>query len=314
MPLFTTTIAASAAALGTLSFGIPSLAAAAVGGAGGLDTLLSGQAAVAFLTLAALEIVLGIDNVVFIAILVAKLPPERQAAARRLGLGLAMGMRILLLLAISWIMGLTQPLFGIPAVWTGEAGDAHPVSGRDLILLVGGLFLLAKATHEIHAKLEGPDHAADAGGTKRPAARFGTVIVQVILLDIVFSLDSVITAVGMVKTAPGKEWVGLTVMIAAVVASVAVMLFASGPIAGFVDRHPTIKMLALSFLILIGAMLVGEGFGAHIPKGYVYFAMAFSLAVELLNMRLRRAAGPPVHLHSKFVAGDVERKIVEAAG
>lgn len=277
------------------------LAATPVGGAG-LESLLSGQAAIAFLTLAALEIVLGIDNVVFIAILVAKLPPERQAAARRLGLGLAMGMRILLLLAISWIMGLTAPLFGIPAVWTGAEGDAHQVSGRDLILLIGGLFLLAKATHEIHAKLEGPDHAA--GGPTRATAAFGTVIVQVILLDIVFSLDSVITAVGMVKTAPGKEWVGLTVMIAAVVASVAVMLFASGGISRFVDRHPTIKMLALSFLMLIGVMLVAEGFHAHIPKGYVYFAMAFSLGVELLNMKMRRPKTEPVHLHSAMGRAD----------
>jgi predicted tellurium resistance membrane protein TerC len=307
-------LALPAAVIASVTAVAESLAAAPAGGPG-LESLFSGQAAVALLTLAALEIVLGIDNVVFISILVAKLPAERQAAARRLGLGLAMGMRILLLLAISWIMGLTKPWFFIPAVWTGEAGDWKPFSGRDVILLVGGLFLLAKATHEIHAKLEGPDAHGSAAGGKPAVASFGLVITQIILLDIVFSLDSVITAVGMVTTAPGKEWVALTVMITAVVMSVAVMLVAAGPISWFVDKHPTIKMLALSFLMLIGVMLVAEGFGAHIPKGYVYFAMAFSLLVELLNLRARRkSATPPVQLHSKYVAGDVERQVVEAAG
>jgi predicted tellurium resistance membrane protein TerC len=272
------------------------LAAAPVGGEG-LQSLLSGEAILALVTLTALEIVLGIDNVVFISILVAKLPVEQQPRARRLGLGLAMGMRILLLLAIGWIMGLTKPLFEIPAFWTGADGDGHAVSGRDLILLIGGLFLLAKATHEIHGKLEGEEH--HAGGGKAVSA-FGTVIIQIILLDIVFSLDSVITAVGMVKTAPGKEWIGLSVMITAVVISVGVMLIAAGPIASFVDRHPTIKMLALSFLILIGVMLMIEGLHGHIPKGYVYFAMAFSLGVELLNMKLRKKS-TPVKLHSALV-------------
>ncbi|QOV92544.1 TerC family protein [Humisphaera borealis] len=267
-----------------------------------MHTLLSGEALIAFLTLAALEIVLGIDNVVFISILVGRLPVDQQPKARKLGLGLAMGMRILLLLAIGWIMGLKSDLVTIPAFWTGVEGDSHGVSGRDLILLIGGLFLIYKSTHEIHNKLEGEEHHASEGG--KAGAAFGKVIIQIILIDIVFSLDSVITAVGMVKTAPGKEWVGMTVMISAVVVSVGVMLFASAAIARFVDRHPTIKMLALSFLLLIGVTLIAEGLHFHVPKGYVYFAMAFSLGVELLNMKLRKKSPTPVKLHSALVADE----------
>ena len=264
----------------------------------GIDSLLSVEAGVALLTLTLLEIVLGIDNIVFIAILAGKLPAEKRDRARRLGLGLAMGIRILLLLSISWIMGLTKPLFSIPAFWTSLGADSFGISGRDLILLLGGLFLIAKATYEIHDKLEGEEHTPDAA---KAGASFGAIITQILLLDIVFSLDSVITAVGMVTTHPDKKWVGLSIMIAAVIIAVAVMLFASGPISRLVERHPTLKMLALSFLLLIGVMLVVEGLHAHIPKGYIYFAMAFSLGVELLNMRLRKAPAKPVHLHQSYV-------------
>jgi len=267
---------------------------------GGITSLLSAEAIVALLTLTTLEIVLGIDNIVFIAILVAKLPKEKQDAARRLGLGLAMGIRILLLLAISWIMGLTKDLFWIPAFWTSAAGDYHGVNGRDLILLIGGLFLIGKSTYEIHDKLEGADHHGPSGGG---AASFGAIIVQILVLDIVFSLDSVITAVGMVKTDPAHKWVGLSIMITAVVIAVGVMLLSAKRVSDFVDKHPTIKMLALSFLLLIGVMLVAEGARQHIPKGYVYFAMAFSLGVEVMNMRLRKVADP-VKLHQTYVKGD----------
>ncbi|HMZ50766.1 MAG TPA: TerC family protein [Candidatus Sumerlaeota bacterium] len=232
--------------------------------------LFSGQNIIAFLTLAILEIVLGIDNIVFIAILTAKLPQEKQQLARQLGLALAMVMRILLLLAISWVMGLTNELFKI-----GKWG----FSGKDLILLGGGLFLLAKSTHEIHEKIEEAGHSEEQKKA-RAAASFGAVIVQIMLLDIVFSLDSVITAVGMVQH--------ISIMIAAVIAAVAVMMIFSGPISRFVHDHPTIKILALSFLILIGVMLVAEGFGEHIPKGYIYFAMAFSLMVEMINLRIAK--------------------------
>jgi predicted tellurium resistance membrane protein TerC len=245
-----------------------------------LDAFTTAQGWISFATLAAMEIVLGIDNVVFLTILSGRLPAEQQARARRLGLGLALGMRILLLLTISWLMGLTRPLFHLLG---------HPFSGRDLILLVGGLFLIAKATHEIHDKLE-VKH--EEGGAARVGASFGAVLAQIALLDVVFSLDSVITAVGMVGD--------LAIMIAAVVASVVVMLFFAGAVGGFVNRHPTMKMLALSFLLLIGVMLVAEGMGQHVPKGYVYFAMAFSLGVELLNMRVRRAHEAPLALHHRF--------------
>ncbi|HYG67113.1 MAG TPA: TerC family protein [Anaeromyxobacteraceae bacterium] len=236
---------------------------------------------VSLLTLAALEIVLGIDNVVFLTILAGRLPKEQQGKARQLGLAFALVTRVLLLFAISWVMGLTRPLFSI----VGQA-----VSGRDLILLVGGLFLIGKATFEIHDKLEvkHEEHGARAA----TGAVFWSVIVQIGLLDIVFSLDSVITAVGMAEH--------LSIMVAAVVVAMGVMLAFANPIGEFVERHPTMKMLALSFLILIGVMLVAEAFHQHVPKGYIYFAMAFSLVVELLNMRMRKASESPVKLHHKF--------------
>ncbi|NNL86855.1 MAG: TerC family protein [Myxococcales bacterium] len=244
--------------------------------------LLTSENLVALLTLTALEIVLGIDNIVFISILCAKLPPKLQARGRQLGLALAMGMRIVLLLSISWVMGLTEPLFSL----LGKV-----VSGRDLILLVGGLFLLGKATWEIHDKLEGADqHGASSG--KRVYASFGAVLVQIAALDVVFSLDSVITAVGMADH--------IEIMVVAVVIAVLVMMIFAGAISRFVEKHPTLKMLALSFLILIGAMLILEGFGTHVEKGYIYFAMAFSLGVELLNMRFRKTRNP-VGLKQSYV-------------
>ena len=230
---------------------------------------------IALVTLTLLEIVLGIDNVVFISILAGKLPKEQQAKARQIGLSLALVMRILLLLTISWIAGLTKPLF--------EVMD-HPVSGRDLILLLGGLFLIGKATHEIHGKIEGEDGTI----TRRMAPSFMSVIIQILLLDVVFSLDSVITAVGMVKE--------IGIMIAAVVIAMVFMLVFAGKISAFIERHPTFKLLALSFLILIGFALVAESFHREIPKGYIYFAMAFSVGIELLNMKLRKKAEPlPLH-------------------
>jgi predicted tellurium resistance membrane protein TerC len=233
------------------------------------------EAWIGFLTLTALELVLGIDNIVFISILAGKLPAHQQKGARRSGLLLAMVSRILLLFSLSWVIGLTAPLFN---------PFGHSVSGRDLVLLVGGLFLVAKSTHEIHAKLEG-----DTGGRSTAVApSLASVLFQILLLDMVFSLDSVITAVGMVKE--------LEVMVAAVVLSVAFMMFFAEPVSAFVDRHPTVKMLALSFLLMIGVMLIADGFGHHIPKGYVYFAMAFSVLVEMLNLRTRRHE-PPVKLH-----------------
>jgi len=253
-----------------------------------MDWIADPQVWIAFLTLAALEIVLGIDNIVFISILVGKLPASRQASAYRIGLGLAMIMRILLLLSLSWIMGLTRPLFTVPIA------DAE-ISGRDLVLIVGGLFLVAKSTHEIHDKLEGHEGAKSA----RVAASYGAVLAQIMALDIVFSLDSVITAVGMVQQ--------VGVMIAAVVAAVAVMMVFARPIGDYVARHPTIKMLALSFLLAIGVMLMADGFGHHVPKGYLYFAMAFSLAVEMLNLKAGHRE-TPVHLRQPYTAGDGEAK------
>jgi predicted tellurium resistance membrane protein TerC len=242
----------------------------------------------ALLTLTLLEVVLGIDNIVFISILVNKLPPERRDFARRLGLGLAMGIRILLLLAISWVMRLTDPITPqIDAFWTDDPADKFFLTGKDLVLLLGGLFLLWKATHEIHSKLEGDDHASPSVGGQ-VVKGFGATIVQILLIDIVFSLDSVITAVGMAQH--------IEIMIAAVVIAVGVMLVFSGPIAALINRHPTLQMLALSFLILIGVMLVVEAFHGHVPKGYIYFAMAFSVGVEVLNIRLRKKA-TPVQLH-----------------
>jgi predicted tellurium resistance membrane protein TerC len=244
--------------------------------------LFTSENLIALLTLTSLEIVLGIDNIVFISILVAKLPAAKQGRARRLGLLLAMGMRIGLLLAITWVMGLTRPLFSLL-----DRG----FTGRDLILLVGGLFLVAKATWEIHDKLEGGDHAQ----VRVKAATFGAVLAQIMLLDIVFSLDSVITAVGMARD--------VEIMIAAVMIAVFVMMLAAGGISSFIERHPTMKMLALSFLLLIGVMLIADGFGQHVSKGYIYFAMAFSLFVEILNLRIRRRGEPPVHLHQSYVQG-----------
>ena len=226
---------------------------------------------IALVTLTALEIVLGVDNVVFISILAGKLPRGEQAAARRAGLAAAMLTRIALLLSLAWLISLTRPLFAV---------FGHAFSGRDLLLIAGGLFLLAKATTEIHDRLEGKEGHASA----RVAPSFAAVIVQIMLLDIVFSLDSVITAVGMANH--------LGVMIAAVVLAVGVMLWSAGPISDFVQRHPTVKMLALSFLLLIGLSLIADGLGQHIPKGYIYFAMGFSVFVEMLNLRVRRAAEP----------------------
>jgi len=245
-----------------------------------MDWMTNPESWIALLTLTVLEIVLGIDNVIFISILVGKLAKAQQPKARRLGLGLAMFLRIGLLASLAWMARLTAPLFSVLG---------RGISGRDLILLAGGLFLLTKATREIHDKLEGEEGEAGA----RVAASFAAVIVQVLLLDLVFSLDSVITAVGMANHLP--------VMIAAVVIAVGVMMFAAGPIGDFVARHPTVKMLALAFLILIGMSLLAEGLGQHIPKGYVYFAMAFSVFVEFLNLRLRKKQGTPVKLHEPYV-------------
>lgn len=244
--------------------------------------LLSWENAIALLTLTALEIVLGIDNIVFIAILAAKLPPEQQRPARRLGLTLALVTRIALLLTIAWIVGLAKTtLFVLPVL-------EHAVSGRDLVLILGGLFLIGKATHEIHGKVEG-DGAAHA--TTPRTATFRGVIAQILLIDLVFSLDSVITAVGMARAIP--------VMVAAVIIAVGVMLVFAEVVSGFIERHPTVKMLALAFLLLIGVVLVADGLGRHIEKGYIYFAMAFSLGVELLNLaaRRRRAAHAPAGAH-----------------
>lgn len=243
-----------------------------------MDWLTNPETWIALITLTTLEIVLGIDNVIFISILAGKLPKGQQRRARRVGLGLAMLTRILLLMSLAWIIRLTAPLFTVLS---------HGVSGRDLILIGGGLFLLAKATYEIHDKLEGQEGHASA--TVR--AKFASVIVQILLLDIVFSLDSVITAVGMARQ--------LGVMIAAVVIAVGVMMVAAEPISLFVDRHPTLKVLALSFLLLIGASLVAEGLGQHFPKGYIYFAMGFSVFVEVLNQRARAKAAP-VHLRERY--------------
>jgi len=243
---------------------------------------------IALLTLTVLEIVLGIDNVIFISILAGKLPADRQGKARRLGLFLAMFIRIGLLASLAWIVSLTKPLLTVLG---------HDVSGRDVILLGGGMFLLAKATREIHERLEGEEGEASA----RAAVSFAGVIVQILLLDIVFSLDSVITAVGMANH--------LSIMIAAVVIAVGVMMVASGAIGDFVQRHPTVKMLALSFLLLIGMSLIAEGFGQHVSKGYIYFAMGFSVFVEMLNLRMKKKAGAaPVHLREPYVEEKKRKK------
>ncbi|MEC4718874.1 TerC family protein [Noviherbaspirillum sp. CPCC 100848] len=234
-----------------------------------IELLSDPQIWMAFLTLTALELVLGIDNIIFISILVDKLPKEKQEFTRRLGLFLAMFMRIGLLLTLSWIVGMTQPLFSI---------FGFDFSGRDLVLLAGGLFLLYKSVGEIHESLEGAEGGAGAGGVVK--ATFAGIVMQIMVIDLVFSLDSIITAVGMVDE--------IAVMVAAVIVSVALMMFFAGPIGRFVSAHPTIKMLALSFLVVVAVVLIAEGFGHHVPKGYIYSAMAFSLMVEMLNIRLRR--------------------------
>jgi predicted tellurium resistance membrane protein TerC len=249
-----------------------------------MDWLADPQAWIAFITLVALEIVLGVDNIIFISILSGKLPAAQQGRARYAGLSLALVMRVILLFSLSWVIALTAPLFAVLG---------HAVSGRDLILILGGLFLLAKATFEIHENLEGERGHASA----KVAPTFTAVIVQIVLLDAVFSLDSVITAIGMV------EEVGI--MVAAVVVAIVFMMGFADPVGSFVQRHPTVKMLALSFLLLIGVTLIVEGFGVHIPKGYIYFAMGFSVFVEMLNLRLRKSY--PISLHERYAANDEMR-------
>lgn len=244
-----------------------------------LELLSSPEAWLAFFTLTVLELVLGIDNVIFIAILVDKLPMEQRERARKLGLGIAMLMRVALLFGISWIVGATAPLFTV-------IGNA--ISGRDLVLIGGGLFLLWKSTKEMHQLLEGEEGHQSKGVT----GAFHAVLVQIVIIDIVFSFDSIITAVGMAKD--------IAVMIAAVIASVGLMMAFAGGISAFVSKHPTIKMLALSFLFVIGTMLIADGFDYHVPKGYIYFAMAFSVGVEMLNIRMRKRA-VPVDLHEPYV-------------
>jgi predicted tellurium resistance membrane protein TerC len=250
-----------------------------------MESLLDPEIWIALLTLTVLEVVLGIDNVVFISILAGKLPVEQRDRARKTGLVLAMFMRIALLFSISWIIRLTAPLFAILG---------HEFSGRDILLIVGGLFLLAKATFEVHEQLEG----AEAHASARPVASFASVIIQILLLDIIFSIDSVLTAVGLAED--------LWVMIVAVVIAVGIMLVSSKPIGDFVHRHPTVKMLALSFLLLIGLALVADGWGLHIPKGYLYFAMAFSVFVELLNLRVRARRARAVELRPTYVKDTIE--------
>lgn len=245
-----------------------------------MDWLSDPQTWIAFFTLVVLELVLGVDNVIFISILAGKLPLEQQQKARMTGLGLAVISRLILLLSLSWIIGLTEPLFSL---------FSFDISGRDLILIIGGLFLIGKSTHEIHQKLEGEVGHASA----RVQASFASVIFQVLLLDVVFSLDSVITAVGMVDQ--------IEIMVLAVIIAAVVMILSAGPLSRFVDQHPTIKMLALSFLLLIGFTLIVEGLHQHIPKGYIYFAMAFAVLVEMLNMRLRKVS-QPVKLHEPYVS------------
>lgn len=244
-----------------------------------MDAFFTSSGLIALVTLTFLEIVLGIDNIIFISILSSKLPGPQQGPARRTGLLAAMGIRILLLLSIVWITRLTTPLFYL---W------GRPLSGRDLILIGGGLFLLAKATLEIHDRLEGEEGHRSA----RVRPSFAAVIFQIMVLDIVFSLDSVITAVGMADE--------ISIMVTAVILAVAVMMFSAGPISAFVNRHPTVKVLALSFLLLIGVGLIGDGLGMHIPKGYIYFAMGFSVFVEMINLRVRKSAAP-VQLREPYV-------------
>ena len=255
-----------------------------------MEWLLDPHAWLALATLTALEIVLGVDNIIFISILCGRLPEHQRAKARNIGLLLAMLTRLGLLLSLAWMMTMTTPLFEIPVL-------GKPVSGRDLILIGGGLFLLWKSVHEIHNSLEGEDQA---GGAVAATATFGSVIVQIAIIDIVFSLDSVITAVGMVDQ--------VSIMMIAIIVAVVVMLFAARPIGEFVDRHPTVKMLALAFLILVGVALIGEGWDLHIPKGYIYFAMAFSVAVEMLNIRMRARRMEAVHLRKQLPGGHAPGK------
>jgi predicted tellurium resistance membrane protein TerC len=257
-----------------------------------MEWIADPQIWIAFATLTVLELVLGIDNVIFISILSGKLPPDQQPRARFIGLALALGMRVILLFSLTWVMGLTAPLFSL---------FGHAFSGRDLILLIGGLFLIFKSTHEIHSSLEGPEAEHNE---KKAYPGFTGVIIQIMLLDIVFSLDSVITAIGMVDN--------IWVMIAAVVVSIIAMMLFAGPIGAFVQRHPTVKMLALSFLLLIGTTLIAEGLAFHIPKGYVYFAMAFSVFVEMLNIRIRKRAKEPVHLHTAYAGDEVVDEAAKA--
>jgi predicted tellurium resistance membrane protein TerC len=248
-----------------------------------LELLTDPQVWIAFATLTALELVLGIDNIIFIAILVDKLPPANREFARRVGLVLAMVMRIGLLLVLAWIVGLVAPLFSV---------FDQEISGRDLVLILGGLFLIWKSTTEVHQSLEG-EHEQKSSAAK---ATLASVMLQIVLVDMVFSLDSIITAVGMVDD--------VRIMIAAVIASVLLMMLFAGPIGRFVSDHPTIKMLALAFLVVVGVVLVAEGFDHHVPKGYVYFAMAFSVAVEMLNIRMRKKAAKAVKLHPPHMPGD----------
>ncbi|TKB62966.1 MAG: TerC family protein [Nitrospira sp.] len=249
------------------------------------DWLTQSEMWIALGTLTALEIVLGIDNIIFISVLVSRLPQHQRNLARRVGLGLAMIARLGLLFSISLVMELTAPLFTILS---------QAISGRDLILIIGGLFLLAKATHEIHESVEGED---DQAASSVPA-NFGMMLLQITVLDVVFSLDSVITAVGLVDD--------VSVMATAIIIAVLVMLFAARSIGEFVDAHPTIKILALSFLILVGVTLMVEGFDVHVPKGYIYFAMAFSVAVEMINLRIRARTNPPRKLHNRYAGGKTE--------
>ena len=248
-----------------------------------MELLTDPQAWIAFATLTALELVLGIDNIIFISILVDKLPPAQRERARKIGLFMAMFMRIGLLMVLAWIVGLVAPLFSVLG---------QEISGRDLILILGGLFLIWKSTGEIHQSLEGEEAQSESAVT----ATFAAVILQIMIVDLVFSLDSIITAVGMVDDLP--------VMIAAVIVSVGLMMLFAGPIGRFVSDHPTIKMLALAFLVVVGVVLVAEGFGHHVPKGYVYFGMAFSLGVEMLNINMRKRSKKPVRLHPQRIPGD----------
>lgn len=258
-----------------------------------MELLANPEIWIALVTLTALELVLGIDNIIFISILAGKLPPEKREFARRTGIILAAGTRLALLFTIAWIASLTAPLFTL---------FGHAFSWRDLILIGGGLFLIAKATHEIHQKLEGASERVQPGVAGKAMATAGGVIVQIMLLDIVFSLDSVITAVGMVK----ERWV----MAVAILAAIGFMLLFAKALGDFVERHPTIKVLALSFLIMVGLVLVADGFGQHVPKGYIYTAMAFSVFVELINLWVKRRAQqavPPVELHERYVESDASR-------